>query len=113
MGDRDGEIGFPGGSRGGGKIGAYTHSQGATAGSDQDAYEFDADWNQWHPAVIERTSSAVSYYFDGELVGRTTTRLPATPMQWVLQAETTLSGLTPATTAGHFQIDWVTVAVPA
>ncbi len=110
---RDGEIDFPEGDLGGGKVGAYTHYQGATVGSDQDAYEFDADWNKWHTAVIERTSSAVSYYFDGVLIGRTTTRLPATPMQWVLQAETTLSGLTPATTAGHFQIDWVTVDVPA
>lgn len=109
---RDGEIDFPEGSFGG-RIGAYTHHQGATAGSDQDAYEFSADWNQWHTAVIERTSSSVSYYFDGVLVGRSTDRLPSTPMQWVLQAETTLSGDTPSGTAGHFQIDWVTVAVPA
>ena len=55
----------------------------------------------------------MSYYFDGVLVGRSTDRLPSTPMQWVLQAETTLSGDTPSGTAGHFQIDWVTVAVPA
>ncbi len=109
---RDGEIDFPEGAFGG-RIGAYTHYQGATSGSDQQAFELDIDWNQWHTATIERTSSTVSYYIDGVLVGRSTDRLPSTPMQWVLQAETTLSGDTPASTAGHFQIDWVTVEVPA
>ena len=108
----DGEIDFPEGDFGVDMF-AFMHRQGATSGSDQDYYQVNANWNTWHTAVIERTSSAISFFLDGELIGRSTSRLPSTPMQWVLQAETTLSGDTPASTSGHFQIDWVAVSVPA
>jgi hypothetical protein len=56
----------------------------------------------------------VSFYLDGNLIGRSTSNIPATPMHWVLQTGTSFSEPTPSnTTAGHVQIDWVAAYLPA
>jgi beta-glucanase (GH16 family) len=106
---RDGEIDFPEGEFDG-TIYAFMHRQGATTGSDQDAFATSARWTDWHTATLEWTPSAVRFYLDGKLIGTSTNRIPNTPMRWVIQNETTLSGFLPSsTTQGHVQVDYVQV----
>jgi beta-glucanase (GH16 family) len=106
---RDGEIDFPEGDFDR-TIEAYMHRQGATSGSDQDAFQSGKPWTTWHTAVTEWTPNAVRFYLDGTLIGTSTSRIPNTPMRWVIQNETTLSGFVPAdSVSGHVLIDWVAV----
>ena len=106
---RDGEIDFPEGDLDG-RIEAYVHHQGATAGSDQVGFATDATYDAWHTAVIEWTPGSVRFFLDGRPIGTTSTRIPNTAMRWVLQTETALSGEPPPANAeGHVYIDWVAV----
>lgn len=111
---RDGEIDFPEG-RLNGKIGAYMHHQGATSGADHDAFPSSVLVSSgWHTATIEWRPAFVRFILDGKLLGTSTKRIPNTPMHWVIQTETDNNGLIPANaTAGHLQIDWVTVYAPS
>lgn len=107
---RDGEIDFPEGDLDS-TISAFMHRMNGTSGSDQDAYTTSATYPTWHTAVLEWGPAATSFYLDGVNIGTSTSRIPSTPMRWVLQTETALS---PApepddSTAGHVQIDWVAV----
>ena len=106
---RDGEIDFPEGELDG-TISAFMHRQGAAVGSDQDAFSTGARYGDWHTAVIEWSPAAVTFYLDGAVIGQSTSRIPSTPMHWVLQNETSLTSTPPADSAqGHVQIDWVAV----
>jgi hypothetical protein len=110
---RDGEIDFPEGSLTG-EIYAFMHRQGATTGSDQDWYATGANYGSWHTAVIEWLPTRCTFILDGKVIGNSTSRVPNTPMHWVLQTETQLSGGAPADSAsGHVYIDWVAVYSPA
>jgi beta-glucanase (GH16 family) len=109
---RDGEIDFPEGNLTG-TISAFMHRQNGTSGSDQDAFSSQATYTQWHVAVIEWTSPYVDFLLDGASIGRSVNRIPNTPMHWVIQTETTLSGETSDTAQGTVQIDWVAVYAPA
>jgi hypothetical protein len=53
----------------------------------------------------------VTFSLDGMVIGRSTNtaNIPSSPMHWVLQTETQLSGGAPSNSAaGSVQIDWVT-----
>jgi hypothetical protein len=107
---RDGEIDFPEG-RLTGTISAFLHHQGGIADSDQDAFDTPATYAQWHTAVIEWTPTTTRFLLDGTTVGTSTSRIPSTPMHWVLQTETGTDGcVPPASTVANVQIDWVTVS---
>lgn len=111
---RDGEIDFPEGSLTG-TISGFMHRQNGTSGSDQDAYSTSATYTSWHTAVIEwrPKSSDLKMYLDGKLIGHSTSRVPNTPMHWVIQTETHVSSTPPpSSAAGHVKIDWVAVYVP-
>jgi hypothetical protein len=106
---RDGEIDFPEGDLDG-KISAFMHRQGASSGSDQDAYSTNVTLTSWHTAVIEWGPSQTRFLLDGIVIGTSTSKIPNTPMHWVIQTETALDGSTPSNSAsGHVQIDWVAV----
>ena len=102
---RDGEIDFPEGNLTG-HISAFMHRQGATSGSDQDAYSTGVTFADWHTAVVEWTPARCEFFLDGVSIGRATSRIPNTPMHWVIQSETALDGSTPASEAA-MQIDWL------
>jgi beta-glucanase (GH16 family) len=86
------------------------HRQGGTSGSDQDAYPTGARFTSWHTAVVEWAPSSVKFYLDGKLIGTSTSRVPNTPMRWVIQTETNVSSTPPPQdAAGHVQIDWVAI----
>jgi hypothetical protein len=104
---RDGEIDFPEGDLNG-SICAFMHRQDATTGSDQDGFCTSQKYPTWHTAVLEWTPTAVRFILDGVVIGAPTSRIPDTPMRWVLQTETSLSGVVPADSAvANVQIDWV------
>lgn len=107
---RDGEIDFPEGNLND-KIYGFVHHQGATGGSDQDTFSTGITYSDWHTAKITWISGqSVTFELDGNIVGTTTTRIPNTPMHWVLQTETWLNGIVPdPTVSGNVQIDWVAV----
>ena len=111
---RDGEIDFPEGDLDG-TISGFTHRKNGTSGNDKDEYDTAVTYSSWHTAVIEWRPGIndLKFYLDGKLVGHSTSRVPNTPMHWVLQTETRLSGCVPTkSVAGHVLIDWVAVYTP-
>jgi hypothetical protein len=108
---RDGEIDFPEGNLNG-TISAFMHRLNGTSESDQDAYSTDARYTSWHTAVIEWLPTRVTFILDGKVIGNSTSRIPNTPMHWVIQTETALDGVPSDSAAGHVQIDWVAVYEP-
>ena len=106
---RDGEIDFPEGALDG-SFSAFLHHQGAADGGDQAIFPADATYDRWHTAVIEWGPGVCEFLLDGRSIGRSTVRVPNTPMRWVLQTETALRGPGPAPDVeGHVLVDWVTV----
>jgi Glycosyl hydrolases family 16 len=110
---RDGEIDFPEGNLNG-TMCAYMHHQGATSASDQDRFCTATTYTSWHTAVIEWLPATVRFSLDDKTIGTSTSRIPNTPMHWVLQTETATDGAVPSDSAsGHVQVDWVAVYRPA
>jgi len=89
----DGEIDFPEGDLSG-TIGGFVHYRGGVSGSDQAAFATNATYTGWHTAIITWLPSGVTFRLDGKTVGTTTTRIPNTPMHWVIQTETSIGGAT-------------------
>lgn len=106
---RDGEIDFPEGALQGGTIDAFMHRQGATSGSDQDYRTSGQNFQSWHTAVIEWAPNSCKFILDGSQLGATiTSRVPNTPMHYVLQIESHLGGNQPPVgTNGYLYCDWV------
>jgi hypothetical protein len=112
---RDGEIDFPEGNLDS-SISAFMHNMNGTSGGDQAYFSSNGvTYSSWHTAVLEwKAGQSCSFYIDGNLVGTTTSRVPSTPMHWILQTETNLDGYAPDNSAaGNVQIDWISVYVPA
>ena len=69
----------------------------------------------WHTYEIDWTESAVSFFIDRHLVGRSTdpAKIPDTAMHLVLQVGTSFyEGIPSDAEAGNVQLDWVTVYRP-
>jgi len=76
----------------------------------QDWYKAAGTVNAWHTATIEWTPASVRFLLDDAVVGISsdTSKIPNTPMHWVLQTETAITNRAPATNvSGHLLIDWV------
>ena len=103
---RDGELDYPEG-RLDSTVAAYMHRQGATTGSDQDAYPTNARFTEQHTYVTEWVGgNYAKFYLDGVLIGHSTNRVPLGPHRIQLQVQTSSSGtLSPA----HVYIDYVKV----
>jgi beta-glucanase (GH16 family) len=101
----DGEIDFPEGALDG-QIGAFLHH--ADRSGQQEAFSSPARYTTWHTATTEWVQGTVTFILDGQVIGRSTTRVPDKPMHWVLQTETATDGTGVSdATSGHVQIDWV------
>jgi len=108
----DGEIDFPEGMLSG-PISAYMHRQNGDSGHDQDTYNTDiAVTSGWHTAVTEWTASACRFILDGKVIGTSTSRIPNTPMHWVIQSET-WGGAPAASAVADIDIAWVAIYQPA
>jgi hypothetical protein len=109
-----GEIDFPEGEiNGSDTIHAFMHRMNATTGGDQDSRDTGVVYadsaHTWHKAKLIWKPNFMEFYLDDVKQGATiTSRVPNTPMHWVFQTETQLSGGPPAlATVGHMQIDWI------
>lgn len=111
---RDGEIDFPEADFPG-SVCAFTHRQDATSGGDQDAFCTSVPWaGAWHTAVTEWLPGRVTYLLDDAVVGVSTSRVPNTPMHWVIQHGGSFAVRPPSSTrSAHVFIDWVAVYAPA
>jgi beta-glucanase (GH16 family) len=108
----DGEIDYPEGNLDG-TISAFMHRQDGTSGGDQDVFHTDARYTTWHTAITEWAEDYVNFIMDGEIIGTSTSRIPNTPMHWVIQTETRIGGGPPSDDAeGNVEIDWVAVWEP-
>lgn len=108
---RDGEIDFPEGDLDG-EISAFMHRQNGTSGSDQDAYVTRSLFaSGWHTAVMEWGPDEMVFILDGNVIGRSTSRIPNTPMDYVMQSETVLSGAPPAPgSVANVYVNWVVIS---
>lgn len=110
---RDGEIDFPEGDLDT-VIQGYMHRQGATTGGDQASTSTAAKYTDWHTGILEwRAGVSCKFILDGVTILNETNRVPATPMHYVFQTETSLSTNAPDTSEGHVQLDYVVAWVPA
>ncbi len=112
---RDGEIDFPEGNLTSGSVSMFMHNQNGTSGSDQQQGSIAIDQTQWHTYTMEwrPDTSNLKAWVDGTQIANFTTRVPNTPMHYVMQTETSLDGCTPADTAqGHILVDWFTAYKP-
>jgi hypothetical protein len=114
---RDGEIDFPEADLDSPNIAAFMHWQGATSGNQQDAFNAEEPMaGVWHTTTTVWGPEACVFILDGKVIGSSSAQgageqfIPDTNMHWVLQTETSLSGVTPAPgTEGHLEVDWVAV----
>jgi hypothetical protein len=107
----DGELDFPESGLDE-PIHAFMHHSNATSGSDQDIYNTTASYTSWHTASIEWSPNKANFIFDDKSIGTSTTRVPNTPMQWILQTEACLPTCPAASTAGNLQIAWIAAYSP-
>ena len=95
---------------------AYVHWEDGTWGGDQTifAYPTGTSWQDWHTVTMEWVDGTyVELWLDGVSIGRTTYRIPNTPMHLVMQFETNLT-MTPPDPAvsGYVEVDYLKVWAP-
>jgi hypothetical protein len=104
----DGEIDFPEGSLAG-TFSAFMHRHGGWHAGDQDVFHTDTGYTSWHTASIEWKPTEVNFILDDRSIGRSTSRIPWTPMHWVIQTESSLISKPAPEARGNVQIDWVAI----
>jgi beta-glucanase (GH16 family) len=103
----NGEINWPEMDLNDSHVWGFVHHMNATVGSDQDWFKAPIDIRQWHTYTIEWSPGLVRFLLDGSEVGRTTERIPSTPMHWVLQTETSIKTAPAAGAQINLMIDYV------
>jgi beta-glucanase (GH16 family) len=104
---RDGEIDFPEADLNGGTVSAFMHRQNGTCGSDQDHFGSTVTLASWHTYALEWKPNSCDFFIDGKSIGKSTSRVPNTPMRFVCQNETELNSTYPARSAvANVQIDY-------
>lgn len=111
---RDGEIDWPEGALNG-TMSGFVHWMNGTSGSDQQACSssikfFDPNsTNKWHTVVTEWAPQSVKFYVDDQLICTASgSRVPSTPMHYVLQTETGDTA-TNNWVDGNLQVDWIAI----
>lgn len=103
----NGEIDWPEMDLDESNVWGFVHHMNATAGSDQDWFKVPIDIRQWHTYAMEWSPGLMVLRVDGNEIGRTSSRIPSTPMHWVLQTETSLKTAPSADAQINVMIDWV------
>jgi hypothetical protein len=109
---RDGELDFPEGDLAGNMCG-FVHYQNGTWAGDQTGVCTNVPYTGWHTASIEWSPNLVRYILDDVVVLQTMTRVPNTPMHWVMQTEACWDYCPPSSAAGNLEIDWAVMYAPA
>jgi len=102
----DGEIDFPEGHLDG-SITATAHHADPNGGKEQ--FDTGESMDGWHTSMVEWPPDHVVFTLDGDVVGRSTTKVPDKPMHWVMQVGTNGNDTPPADARGAVEIDWVRV----
>lgn len=102
----DGEIDFPESDLSGVITGAnhWVGNPGQFTKFSTTAYT-----TSWHTATFEWTPGKVQFFLDGTSIGTATTSTPNKPMHYIMQTESCYPSCPSTNTAGHLQVDWVTV----
>jgi len=104
---QDGEIDYPEQDLTKAFYGAVHWSEG---GQDTfETFQSGAAFTAWHTATTEWTPGRVEFFLDGQSIGVSTTNVPHTPMHYILQTESCLTGCPAPSTSGHLDIDWVAI----
>lgn len=101
----DGEIDFPECDLDGSSPTGFVHHADSRGG--QDVLPTRVKLTDWHVYEINWRKTRVVLKVDGVEIGRSTTKVPSTPMRWMLQCETT--GRPDPGVEGRVQFDWVRV----
>ncbi len=108
---RDGEIDLPEVNLDGvSVVKGFHHNQDGTSGGDQVEKVTTALPYDWHRYRIKWLANYCAMYVDDVMIGGAiTSRVPNTPMWWVLQFETVLNAATPPADGveANIEIDWV------
>lgn len=104
---KEGEIDFPEGDLAKSFYGAVHRRSNRT--SDTDVIRSQAMFTTWHVATMEWSPGKVEFFLDGVSLGAGTTRVPNTPMHYILQTESCLTGCPAPATAGHVYLDWIAI----
>lgn len=111
---RDGEIDWPEGALNG-TMSGFVHWMNGTSGSDQQGcssttkFLDDSAVNKWNTVVTEWAPGSVKFYANDQLVCTVTgSRVPSTPMHYVLQTETGDTS-TNNWVDGNLQVDWIAI----
>ena len=88
---------------------AFSHYINASDPGEQAYFDYPpgTSWQDWHEYITEWIPGVyVKFFMDGDLVGETFTRVPTTPMHFVLQFETSLlpAPIPNPAVSGHVQI---------
>jgi hypothetical protein len=116
---RDGEIDLPEGDLDGrSHVTGFMHRQNGTSGYDQEYFDggFIYADGKWHTYVTEWVMGASCQFFADEKASpKWNSRVPATPMRYVMQSETVLDEDNPPldSTQGHILVDWIKAYVLA
>lgn len=105
----NGEVDFPEMDLDDDEVSGFVHHQDATDRTDQYWSKSDVDVREWHTYTIEWSPDLVTFMIDGDTVGRTTERIPRSPMRFTLQTETSLRAPTPDWARGVVEIDWISI----
>jgi Glycosyl hydrolases family 16 len=104
---RDGEIDYPEQDLTKAFYGAVHWSDG---GKDTfETIQSGASFTTWHTATTEWSPGRVEFFLDGRSIGVSTTNVPHTPMHYILQTESCLTGCPAPSTSGHLDVDWVAI----
>jgi hypothetical protein len=108
---RDGEVDYPEGDLSRSFYGVV-HYRGNDPKA-TDVFRSQSTYVDWHVATLEWTPDKVEFFLDGKSLGAGTTATPITPMHYILQTESCLTGCPSAATAGHLYLDWIAIWKPA
>lgn len=112
---QNGELDFPEGPLNASIEGWYHYADPAATSGTSGNYQLHVTptpasyWQDWHVYTQEWSPGRVRWLIDSTVVLDTTDRVPAVTAQHVLQSGGT-TAQPPASTTGHLQIDWITLA---
>jgi hypothetical protein len=104
---RDGEIDYPEGDLATSFYGAVHHRSNNP--HESDLIRSYALFTTWHVATMEWSPGKVEFFLDGVSLGAGTSKVPNTPMHYILQTESCLPVCPAPTTAGHVYLDWIAI----
>lgn len=109
----DGGVSFPQDSLDG-NVAGFMYRTGGVSETDYDVYTTSVPMSpDWHTCVVEWMPDDLKFYLDDVLIGHSTSRVPDTPMNFVIQTEANLGGIQPtAIDAGYVDIDWIGIWSP-